>query len=129
MSHFIKIQTEIRERERLLDALRDLGVDVETGDGLLVRGDQRREERAEVVVRAAIGVDIGFRRVGETYEVVADWYRVEQQSQLRRERFLADLTQRYARGIVLDQAKEQNLIVEEERLSNGDIVLVLSERG
>ncbi len=128
MSHFVRIQTEIRERDRLIESLRDLGVAFEQGDGLEVRGDRRRSECAEVVVRAAPGADIGFRRAGDSYEVVADWYRVEQSSSIRRDTFLADLRRRYAYRVVLDQAREQNLIVEEERLENGDVVLVLTER-
>ena len=47
----------------------------------------------------------------------------------RRQNFLERLTQRYAYSVIRDQAREQNLIVEEELEANGDIILVLSERG
>jgi hypothetical protein len=129
MSHFVRLETEFQERDRLIESLRELGHEVEEGERLEVRGDRRRSERAEIVVRAAPGADIGFRRSGDAYEVVADWYRVEQSSPVRRDAFLAGLKLRYAYRVVLDQAKEQNLIVEEEKLANGDIVLVLTERG
>ncbi len=48
---------------------------------------------------------------------------------LRRQKFLERRTQRYAYNIIRDQARQQNLIVEEEQEANGDIILVLSERG
>lgn len=128
MSHFVTIRTELREREALLEALRDLGLAFEEGKDLPVRGDQRREERAEIVVHAAPGADVGFRRTGEAYEAVADWYRLEQQTGMKRPAFLARLSQRYGYHIVLAQAKDQNLIVEEEVLPDGEIILTLSER-
>ncbi|HZN60185.1 MAG TPA: DUF1257 domain-containing protein [Planctomycetota bacterium] len=128
MSHFVTIRTEIREREHLVGALRDLGLDFTEGQGLTVRGDARRGETADIVIRTGAAADIGLRWSGGVFEVVADWYRVEQTTALRRKQFLGELQRRYARRVVLDQAKAQNLVVEEERLENGDIVLLLSER-
>ena len=61
--------------------------------------------------------------------MVADWYRVEQLTPLRRQDFVSSVTRRYAYNVILAQAREQNLVVEEERLESGDIVIVLSERG
>lgn len=129
MSHFVKIQTVIRERELLKQALADLGHSFEEGDGLEVRGDSRGVERAEIVVRTGTSFDVGFRRTGDQYEIVADWYRVERTSSLRRREFVEAVTRRYAYRVVLAQAREQDLIVEEETLEDGNIVLVLSERG
>ena len=129
MSHFITIRTDLREREHLLAALRDLGHVPEEGEGLTVSGDSQKTETAEILVRTGCGFDVGLRRAGEGYEVVADWYRVEQLTSLRRQAFIRELTRRYAYRVICAQAKEQNLIVEEERVENGDIVIVLSERG
>ena len=113
----------------LLRALKDLALPFEEGERLAVRGDPKQREWAEIVITAAPDADIGLRSNEDTYEVVADWYRIEQSGDLRREQFLKDLQRRYSYQLVLDQANEQNLIVEEERLEDGDIVLVLSERG
>jgi hypothetical protein len=129
MSHFVRIMTVLREREILKDALRDLGLAFEEGEGLEVRGDARRTETAEVVVRTTGGFDVGFRPSGEEYEIVADWYRVERSSSLRRKDFVEAVTRRYAYRVVLAEARAQNLVVEEETLEDGNIVIVLSERG
>ena len=129
MSHYVRIRTQLRERNMLLRSLQDLGLPFEEGERLAVRGDPKKKEWADVIVTASPDADIGLRYNGEAYDIVADWYRIEQTGDLRREQFLKDLQRRYSYQLVLDQAKEQNLIVEEERLEDGDIVLVLSERG
>ena len=129
MSHFVRIHTIIREREHLLQALRDMGLAFDEGPGLEVRGDSRRTESADIVVRTGSGSDVGFRKAGDEYEIVADWYRVEQVSSLRRGEFVAAVSRQYALHVVRAQAREQGLIVEEERTEGGDIVIVLSERG
>ncbi len=136
MSHFVTLRTDLREREHLLGALEDLGYSVREGDSLPLRGDsiplrggRRQEESAEIVIDTGCDYEIGFRQRGRHYEVVADWYNIERMTDLRRQKFLERLTQRYAYNIIRDQAREQNLIVEEEQGANGDIILVLSERG
>jgi len=130
MSHFVQIRTQLRERACLLRALEDLELRVEEGENLVVRGDARKSETAEIVVRTETErADIGFRKAGDSYELVADWFRLEAESTLRRGTFLEEVQRRYSYHLVIDQAKEQNLIVEEETLENGEIVLLLSERG
>lgn len=130
MSHFVQIRTQLRERACLLRALEDLGHRVEEGENVVVRGDARKSETAEIVVRTETErADIGFRKAGDSYELVADWFRLEAESTLRRGTFLEEVQRRYSYNLVIDQAKEQNLIVEEETLENGEIVLLLSERG
>ena len=129
MSHYVKVRTEIREKAHLLAALDDLRLECEESGGH-VRGDQRVSEKADIVVRASASADIGLRLTEDgVYEVVADWYRIEQESNLERRSFLQRLQQRYAFHIVLAQAREQNLVVEEEVHDNGEITITLSERG
>jgi hypothetical protein len=130
MSHFVRIHTQIREREHLIQALRDLHYQYQEGQDLAVRGWQGSRETAEVVVNTGSNYDIGFRRQAEQYEVVADWWGVENNTTIRQQAFLAQVSQRYAYNLVKEQAREQYLVVEEERaLENGDIVILLSERG
>ena len=129
MSHFVRIQTEIREREHLMQALRDLNYQFQVGEELPVRGFPG-QERAEIVVATGSNYDIGFRRQIEQYEVVADWWGVETHTPIRQRTFLEQLNQRYSYNLIKEHAREQCLVVEEEQtLPNGDIVLVLSERG
>ena len=60
MSHFVKIKTSIREREHLIQALRDLGYTVEEGQNLTIQGDSGKTELAAIVVRTGSGYDVGF---------------------------------------------------------------------
>ena len=130
MSHFLHIQTRIREQEHLVQALRDLHCQFQEGQILLVRGYSGNQERAEVVVNTGCQYDIGFQRKAEQFEIVADWWCVEGNSPIRQETFVQDVNRRYAYNLGKDQAREQYLVVEkEEVLENGDIVLLLSERG
>ena len=134
MSHFLKIQTQIREREQLLSALREMHyqhqVSPNQANDLLVRGYSGNQERAEVVVDTGSAYDIGFQRKAEGYEVVADWWGVEGNSRIRQREFIQQVNRQYAYNVIRDQVREQNLVVEEERtLENGDVVITLSERG
>ena len=130
MSHFVKIRTQIREREHLVAALRDLHHQFQEGENLVVRGYAGNRERAEVVVSTGSEYDIGFRRQAQEYEVVADWWGVEKDTPIRQQSFLQEVNRQYAYNLIQDQAREQDLIVEEEEtLENGDVVIILSERG
>jgi len=130
MSHFVRIRTQIRERPHLVQALRDLHFQFQEGENLPVRGYSGNRERAEVVVNTGSQYDIGFQRQGELYEVIADWWGVQGNSSIRQDAFLQQVNRQYSYNLIHEQAREQNLIVEEEeKLANGDLVIILSERG
>lgn len=130
MSHFLRIQTQIREREGLVAALRDLHYEYQEGENLSVRGWSGNREPAQIVIDTGSQYDIGMRRQTEEYEVVADWWGVEGNTDIRQQTFVQQLNRQYAYNVIRDQAREQNLIIEEEEeQENGDVVFVLSERG
>ena len=130
MSHFLRIRTQIRERQHLVQALRDLHCQFQEGDNLVIRGYAGNRETAEVVVNTGCNYDIGFQRKAQEYEMVADWWGVERGCPLRQQTFVQQISRQYAYNIIRDQVREQNLIVEDERtLENGDMVITLSERG
>ena len=134
MSHFLKIMTEIREREQLLATLRDLHYQHQTSpnqtNDLLVRGYSGNQERAEVVVNTGSAYDIGFQKKTDGYEVVADWWGVQNNTQIKQNPFIQQINRQYAYNVIRDQIREQDLIMEEERtLENGDVIITISERG
>ncbi len=130
MSHFQRIRTQIREQEHLVQALRDLHCQFQEGENLVVRGYAGNRETAQVVVETGSDYDIGFQRKAEQYEVVADWWGVEGNTRIRQEQFIQQVSRQYAYNLIRDQAREQNLMIEEEQvLENGDRVILLSERG
>ncbi len=54
----------------------------------------------------------------------------EGDSSIRQEQFMQQVNRQYAYNLIRDQVGEQNLIVEKEQtLENGDVVILLPERG
>jgi hypothetical protein len=129
MSHFVHIRTQIRERERLTQALRDLHYQFREGQNQALRGWQGNRETAEIVVDTGSPYDIGFRRQAEEYEIVADWWGVERSTPIRQRQFVQDVSRQYSYNLIHAYAQERELPIEsEEEQENGDLVIVLSER-
>ena len=110
MSHFSTIQTKIKHKPQLIEALELLQYDVQE-DQELVNPLNHQHEKVKVDV--SIGNDIGFRlnNNGE-YELVADiqtW-----KDPIPPKRFVEKVTQQYARMTVYNQVKEMGFVVEEE---------------
>ena len=135
MSHFVQIRTQIREEAILVECLKKMGFTGvechEEAQHLFGYQGDRRPETAEVIVRRKdIGLasnDIGFKRQpsGEYQAVISEYDR-------RRfsEAWLQELNRNYACSVIQEQIREQDLLVEDERmLDNGDMVIILSERG
>ena len=130
MSHFLRIKTQLREREPLVQALRTLHHEFKEGENLTVRGFVGRTETAQIVVDTKCNYDIGFRQTGQNYEMIADWWGVERGSPLRQGTFLQQIQQQYAYNVVREHAVTEGLVWEEEQTyENGEIVIILSERG
>jgi hypothetical protein len=123
MSHFSTIKTSLVEEEFLLKGLQDLGHQPQVGN-VEVRG--YRGNRTAVRVKIATSspsYDIGFRKVGQTFEMVADWYGIRGISQ---KDFLQRLTQRYAYHATRAKLEEQGFqLVGEVVQPDGQIHLVL----
>ena len=104
MSHFSTVKTELRQREPLLAALRDLGYSPEEGQRQ-VRGYQGQTVDAELSVAMGEGGDLGFRWNAKSgaFELVTDLDLWKQTIPV--ERFLAKLTQRYALNTVRAKKK------------------------
>ncbi|EDY38296.1 Ycf35 [Cyanobium sp. PCC 7001] len=126
MSHFSTVKTELRDREALLAALHDLGHDPREGE-LPVRGYRGQTELAQLAIAQANGADIGFRLnpATGTYELVTDLDLWSQQVPI--ERFLAQLTQRYALRSILAATQDEGFQVSEQtNQADGSIELVVT---
>ncbi|MBI3946290.1 MAG: DUF1257 domain-containing protein [Armatimonadetes bacterium] len=123
MSHFTRIKTQMVEKEPLMRALRDLGYAPEEG-AVTVRGWGGRRAGVEIrVPTGRLGYDIGFRKVGGAYECVADWWGVRG---IRQDRFLQQVTQRYAYHAAREKLEAQGFtLAAEETTADGRIHLVL----
>ena len=126
MSHFSTVKTEIRQREPLVSALKDLGFAPEEGERT-VRGYRGQTVTAELAVPMQNGGDIGFRVNSESgaYELVTDLDLWKQPIPI--ERFLSKLTQRYAFNSVLAESQNEGFEVAEQFVQqDGSIELVVT---
>lgn len=120
MSHFTTIKVQIKNAEILHQVLQELGYQVECNTK--VRGYMGSKTQAEYVIRQSNGYDLGFRRMGETYELVADFWgaRIDQQA------FVNEITQKYAHKTLMATVQEQGFDVEEEEtLEDGTVRVVV----
>ena len=126
MSHFSTVKTELRDRESLLAALRDLGQEPSAGEQP-VRGYRGQTVTADLCCPQSEGGDIGFRwnSAEQHYELVTDLDLWKQSVPV--ERFLAQLTQRYALQSILRSSAEEGYQVAEQRAqADGSIELVVT---
>ncbi len=120
MSHFTTIQVQIQDGDLLAETLQELGYSVERN--ATVRGYLWNRTPADLVIRQNNGFDIGFRRQGDHYELVADLWgaKIDQQA------FLQPILQRYAYKQLLRTARQQGYAIEaEEQLEDGTIRVVV----
>ena len=110
MSHFSTIQTKIKHKSQLIEALELLQYDVQEDQELINPIDHQHEK---VKVDVSIGTDIGFRlnSTGE-YELVADMQTWNHS--IPPKRLIEKVTQQYARMTIHNTIKEQGFQVEEE---------------
>ena len=126
MSHFSTVKTELRQRQPLVAALRDMGYSPEEG-ARQVRGYRGQTVEAELAVAMQEGGDLGFRWNSGTgsYELVTDLDLWKQNIPV--ERFLAQLTQRYALNTVLAATQSEGFeVTEQTRTVEGAIELVVT---
>mmetsp|Transcript_103508 Transcript_103508/g.179763 ORF Transcript_103508/g.179763 Transcript_103508/m.179763 type:complete len:230 (-) Transcript_103508:198-887(-) len=107
MSHLSTIQSKMVDKDSLASALWDLDVQnvevAKAGEELDVRGYEGQKEKADIVIKQANGYDIGFKKVGGSYQMISD-YEFWQQP-VDAESLLANINQRYAVNAIL---KTQN---------------------
>ncbi|MEB3826747.1 DUF1257 domain-containing protein [Phormidium sp. CCY1219] len=123
MSHFSQIKTQIRNLTSLQTALTDMGIDWKGGPRE-VRGYQGQTHNADVTIEQDNGFDIGFYWNGQEYELVADLQYWQQKWTVNR--FINEVTQRYAyQTVVSETAKQGFQIAEKQKNQDGSIRLVL----
>ena len=123
MSHFTRVKTQMVEKKHLTQALEDLGYAYEEGEAEISGFGGKRIPVEIRVPTQNQGYDIGFRRAGEAYEIVADWWGIRD---MKQEDFQQQLTQRYAYQAARAELESQGFnLVTEEVEQDGQIRLVL----
>ena len=123
MSHFTKIKTRLVKKEHLIKALQDLGYNVNDGK-VRIRGYNSQETGVDIMVSTRNkGYDIGFKKEGDSYNLVADWYGIKD---IEPEAFLRQVQQKYAYHAVRERMEEQGFeLVEEENEEDNTIHMTL----
>jgi len=120
MSHFTTIKVQIKDSEMLHQALQELGYQVECNT--TVRGYQGNTTQAEYVIRQKNGYDLGFRRGGENYEIISDFWGAK----INQQEFVNAITQKYAHKTLMQTVQEQGFNVEDEEvLEDGTVRVVV----
>ena len=126
MSHFSTVKTELRRLEPLRGALEDLGYAPDSGKQT-VRGYRGQTVEAELSVAIDGGADFGFRwnATSGAYEFVTDLDLWRQAVPV--ERFLSQLTQRYALRTVLEASRQEGFdLAQQTTAQDGSIELVVT---
>jgi hypothetical protein len=123
MSHFTRVKTKMVDKTFITQALDDLGYRWEEGK-LQMRGFLGERAGVEIKVHTpSKGYEIGLRKSGEAYEIVADWYGVRG---VRKDEFQLQLTERYAYHAARAKLMEQGFdLVSEATEQDGRLHLVL----
>ena len=123
MSHFTRMKTKLSKKNHSVQALRNLGYEPKPGK-VRIRGYGGQETEVDVMIPTGNpGYDLGFRKQGNTYEMVADWYGIHN---IDRDAFLKKVQQRYAYHAVMERMKEQGFdLVEEEEEEDNTIHLTV----
>ena len=120
MSHFTTIKVQIKQGEVLLQVLKELGYQVE--QNTQVRGYMGDKTNAEYVIKQSNGYDLGFRKNGEGYELVADFWGAE----INQQEFINNISQRYAHKTLMGTIQTEGFNVEEEEvLADGTLRVIV----
>jgi Protein of unknown function (DUF1257) len=120
MSHFSTVRVQIKDGAVLQESLRALGYDVQQNAN--VRGYKGQVTVADYVVVQANGYDLGFRRQGEAYELVADFWGAKVDAA----QFVGRVTQQYAHRMLVQTVRQQGFDLEtEEVLADGSVRVVV----
>jgi hypothetical protein len=123
MSHFTRIRTQMVEEEYLIRALQDLEYEYEAGN-VHIRGFGWQRRKVNIRVKT-LGYDVGFRKVGQVYELVADWWGVRGTN---RAKFLQMVTQRYAYHAARAKLEAQGFTLVSEEVEVGDRIHMVLRR-
>lgn len=122
MSHFTTIKVQIKQGEVLLQVLKELGYQVEQNTH--IRGYMGDKTNAEYVIKQSNGYDLGFRKNGENYELVADFWGAK----INQQEFINNISQKYAHKTLMETIQTEGFNVEEEEVLADGTVRVLVGR-
>lgn len=132
MSHFTTVETKINDLVCLKQALEDLGITVEEASQnqmATVKGWRGAVSQADMSIHATEKYDIGVRQNQDgTYQLTADWWAIEEETQEKTEVLQQKIIQRYAFRKAKTEAEKQGFTIDEEYLeTDGTIKMTVSK--
>jgi hypothetical protein len=125
MSHFTTLKTRIVSREHLTQALEDLNIAYEEGN-VEIRGYDGIRTPVEISIPTSNpDYQVGFRKQGDTYELVADWYGIKD---INQSEFAGRISQRYAYRVAKEQLEQQDFAVVEEVVQADNTIRITVRR-
>ena len=119
MSHFTTVETKMHDIECLLEALKELGYEVnQATEGVNVRGYNQQMEKCEIAIKVSNKYDVGVRQGVNGVEFVADWWGVEATRGVTEVQFIQQVQQRYAYKKVLKEVKSRGYTLETVKETN-----------
>ena len=127
MSHFSTIKTQLKEVKPLIQALNNLGYNINQEEKF-IKGYRGKFTAVDISMNLPSETKVGFKwdTNSNAYELVTDldlW-----KFELPVERFISKVTQMYAYQTIISKTQEDGYqIVEEENKNDGSIELVLTK--
>lgn len=123
MSHISVMKVAFADRDLLLQALAELGYEVEEGEDLRVT-DGIKSMKVDFLVRIPWTEPIGFRKGKNGWQMAADWFRVN----LKRGDFENSLKQKYAYLSVKQSLINQGFQLTEEHQDDKQRIHIVLRR-
>ena len=127
MSHFSTIKTQLKEAEPLIEALNNLGYEINQ-EQKLVKGYRGKFTSVDISMNLPGDTKVGFKwnNNWNAYELVTDldlW-----KFEIPVERFISKVTQMYAYNTIISKTKDDGYqIVEQKNKNDGSIELVVTK--
>ena len=114
MSHFTTVETKIKNLVLLQRVLEKLGYKLKLNE-THIRGYRNELTEVDYVIDTKSSIDIGIKKVGETYHFVSDWENLETHAGIEQKDFLKQVTKAYAYENVMAEIKKKGYLVAEEK--------------
>ena len=127
MSHFSTIKTQLKEVKPLIQALNNLGYNINQEEKF-IKGYRGKFTAVDISMNLPGDTNVGFKwnTNSNSYELVTDidlW-----KFEIPIERFISKVTQMYAYQTIISKSKEEGYqLVEEKNKNDGSIELVLTK--
>ena len=127
MSHFSTIKTQLKEAQPLIEALNNLGYEINQEEKF-VKGYRGKFTAVDMCLNLPGNTKVGFKwdNNSNAYELVTDldlW-----KFEIPVERFISKVTQMYAYQTIISKTKEDGYqIVEQKNKNDGSIELVVTK--